>query len=240
MTNRRDIDRLNAAQRRLVELARRDLTSFFASLDLTRPEAARNALLEIVPILAREYGNIASIAAAEWYEDIRPGAWNARTTEGFPRAGIEQGTRFHAGALFDADPEQTLRGLSGAMQRYVGCSTRETIARNVQLDPLRPRFARVPSGAQTCAWCGILASRGFVYVSRETAGILEGHFHDDCDCQIVAEFDSGPAFIEGYDPDRLYDRYLTAREQTGAVTDKEIAAAMRELFPDEFKDGHVH
>ena len=240
MTDRSDVDRLNAAQRRLVQLARSDLTSFFSSLDLSRPEAARNALLEIVPLLAREYGDLASVAAAEWYEEIRPGAWNARTADGFPRVGIEQGTRFHAGGLFGDDPGETLRGLTGAMQRYVGYSTRETVARNVRVDPLRPRFARVPSGARTCAWCAILASRGFVYISRETAGIIEGHFHDDCDCQIVAEFDSGPAFIEGYDPDSMYDRYLTAREQTGAVTDKEAAAAMRELFPDEFKDGHVH
>lgn len=243
VTDRSDVDRLAAAQRELVRRAKSDLSRFFSSLDASRPEAFREALIEIVPRLVREYGDIASVAAAEWYESVRPEAWNGRTVDSFPTAGVERGVRYHSGHLFDGEPAQTLAGLSGAMQRYITYSGRQTIARNVQLDPRRPRFARVPSGPETCAFCGMLASRGFVYYSRQTAGELSAtsdDFHDDCDCQIVAQFDRGAAHIEGYDPDGLFDMYQQARDASGATSARDIAAAMRSMFPDAFKDGHVH
>lgn len=47
------------------------------------------------------------------------------------------------------------------------------------------RYARVPQGAETCTFCLMLASRGFVYLTPESA---EGwnHVHTGCDCIIVA------------------------------------------------------
>lgn len=35
------------------------------------PADQRDALLELVPAIARKYGNIDSVAAAEWYEKVR-------------------------------------------------------------------------------------------------------------------------------------------------------------------------
>ncbi|MBK0296290.1 hypothetical protein IAE22_29520, partial [Bacillus sp. S34] len=52
------------------------------SLDLTRPESARDELIEFVPQLVREYGDVAATVAAEWYEQVRfdaVGAYNATT-----------------------------------------------------------------------------------------------------------------------------------------------------------------
>ena len=241
MPSRRDLDRLNAAQRQLVALARADMQTLFATLDPSRPEAFRDALLEIVPTLVREYGNLAAVAAAEWYEEVSPRAFLARTADStFPTVGVEQGVRYHAGALFSDSPADALAGLSGALQRYITYSGRATVARNVQLDPSRPRFARVPSGARTCAWCTLLASRGFVYLSRETAGIPGDDYHDDCDCQVTPMWDRSNAAIEGYDPDGMYDMYLQARDAAPNGSDRAIAATMREMFPDQFADGHVH
>ncbi len=222
-------------------LAQADLRTLFATLDPSRPEAFRDALVEIVPVLVREYGELAAVAAAEWYEDVSPRPFLARAADAtFPLAGVEQGVRYHAGALFQDNPSAALAGLSGALQRYVTYSGRSTVARNVQLDPSRPRFARVPMGAKTCAWCTMLASRGFVYLTRETAGIVASDYHDDCNCAVTPIFDRGSAHIEGYDPDRFYDMYLQARDAATGTSDKAIAAAMRDLFPDEFTDGHVH
>lgn len=216
-------------------MARNELSGFFATADLTRPELVRDALVEIVPILVREYGDLAATAAAEWYESVHPGAFLARTAGTFPDDGVIESVRYHAGALFTDSPTDTLAGLSGAMQRFVFYSGRNTVAQNVQIDRERPRFARVTSGARTCAWCSLMASRGFVYLSQQTAG-LNDHYHDDCDCQIVAEWDRDSAHIEGYDPDRLYDMYRAARSASGASSDKAIAAEMRRMFPDEFTD----
>ena len=74
------------------------------------------------------------------------------------------------------------------------------------------RYARVPSGRETCAFCFMLASRGFVYWSKADAGAKGYEYHTNCDCIIVPGFseDSGvhpDAQIQGYKPTELYDRY---------------------------------
>ena len=51
MPSRADVEALRSSQSGLVLLARRDLEAFWASLDLTRPETARDALLEFLPAL---------------------------------------------------------------------------------------------------------------------------------------------------------------------------------------------
>jgi|SRR5690606_486204 len=242
MTSRADLGRLSTAQRELVRMAQNELSGFFATVDLTRPERVRDALVEIVPLLTREYGELAATVAAEWFEQVHPGAFLAQTAANtFPAAGVVENVRYHAGALFTDDPYRTLAGLSGALQRFILYSGRETVARNVARDRTKPRFGRVPTGAKTCAWCSMLASRGFVYLSRETAGLVAEDYHDDCDCQIVPEWESGSSHIAGYDPDRLYEQYMTAREASGSGDPKVIAAELRRQYPDEFTDGvHDH
>lgn len=241
MTTRRDLNELSSLGSRAVELARAELEVFFYGLDLTRAEFARDALLEFIPMLAQEYGDVAATAAAEWYEAQRAaqigGNYRAVLADTVPAAQTQGSVRYAAGHLFGDDPAQTLALLSGAMQRFVLYGARDTIARNVGRDPARPRFARVPTGAKTCAWCTMLASRGFVYLTRETAGIAHDHYHDDCDCQVVAEFDKDAAHIEGYDPDGMYDMYLAARQAAGTGDQKLIAAEMRRMFPESFTDG---
>lgn len=56
------------------------------------------------------------------------------------------------------------------------------------------RWARVPSGSDTCPFCLMLASRGFVYTSAKAAG---GHYHPHCDCRVVAGND-GKTHVEDY------------------------------------------
>lgn len=50
------------------------------------------------------------------------------------------------------------------------------------------RWARVPTGEYTCAFCLVLASRGAVYHSESSAQ-LNGFDHDGCDCLIVPVYD---------------------------------------------------
>lgn len=47
-------------------------------------------------------------------------------------------------------------------------SARLTTQRNMRMDPVSPRWARVPKG-ETCEFCLMLASRGWVYLSEESA-----------------------------------------------------------------------
>lgn len=97
----------------------------------------------------------------------------------------------------------------------------ETVIHNVGRDRARgARFARVPMGAEPCAFCTMLASRGFVYHTEETAGEFD-HFHGSCRCKVVPGFPTMERYVkngvkvsrgldpgvEGYDPDRYYDMY---------------------------------
>lgn len=244
MTSRADIDRLNQATANAVSLARDDLSRFLSSLDLTQPEVVRDELIDFVPRLTATYGDVAATAAAEWYEAMRSQSrsesYAALLADPADRAQVVGSVRYAAGHLFTDDPLAVLAVLNGSVQRYVAYSGRSTVARNASHDPARPRFARVPRGAKTCAFCEMLASRGWVYNTEKTAGVDPSHYHDDCDCQVVPEWERGQVHIAGYDPDAMYSRYLDAAGQVGNTTDtKAILAQMRRAYPDAYTDGVV-
>lgn len=67
-------------------------------------------------------------------------------------------------------------------------------------------YARVPTGRETCAFCFMLASRGFVYKNEESASAVKRGKHIHCDC-VVVPGEKGSTHIDGYDPDALSDRY---------------------------------
>lgn len=84
----------------------------------------------------------------------------------------------------------------------------------------------------------MLASRGWVYASKQAAGVTH-QFHRDCDCQIVPEWKRGKITFDGYDPDQLYDMYARARGQEPGATPSVVAQRMRRLFPMALTDGVV-
>lgn len=240
MTTRADVNRLSAGIETLVADAQADIASFFYSWNITEPSEMRDALLELVPSLVREYGDVAATAAAEWYEDLRsaavPGVYTAALANPVPDEAVVGSVRWAAGELFGDNPEQVLALLGGAVQRHINYMGRETVRRNVSQDRSQPRFARVPASSEACPFCDMLSSRGFVYASEGTAGI-DDSYHDNCRCQVVPEWDAESAHIAGYDPDGMYDRYMQAREawlsdNQGSPQAGDLVPVMRELFPD--------
>ena len=105
-------------------------------------------------------------------------------------------------------PEEAVRRRVGDLaSAQVKRMANRTMTRNAARDGVR--YARVPTGAETCGWCLMLASRSFVYASEASAGgDRPDHYHNDCDCKIVPEFEATE--VEGYDPDALYDVYSEA------------------------------
>lgn len=99
------------------------------------------------------------------------------------------------------------RSLIAIMSQFSGGQVTEgqAVMFQTQRDPLKPKWARVPAGTETCSFCIMLASRGFVYHSEGKAG-SDGHYHPYCDCRIVPGFDG--MGVEGYNPDSLYARYM--------------------------------
>jgi len=238
VTTRSDVDRLSRASAQVVQAARADLADFFASLDLNRPEAVRDALTDFVPVLVGEYGDAAAAIAADWYEEIRTaqigGRYSALAAPGVASAEVVGSVRWAVADLFGDNPAQTLALLGGAIQRHILYSGRATVRRNVARDAAHPRYARVPSGSHTCAFCTMLASRGFVYHNEKLAqhqglGQHQDKFHDDCDCLVVVEFNADAHHIAGYDPDAMFAMYESAADEVGNKTDTEaILAAMRQ------------
>lgn len=201
MVDRDDINRLTSATRTVLDEARRDLMSLAAQFDLANPAQVRDALLELVPMLVNEYGDLAAVAAAEWYEDVRPaGGFTTQLADVADEAAVRGSVQALAGGLWDDVPSDAIEQISASMERHIKYSSRATIARNVAADPMRPRYGRIPKGAKTCAWCEMLASRGFVYVTEETAGIVEDHYHDQC---VI-----GSTLVSGPEADAGYRRYF--------------------------------
>lgn len=217
MATRGEVEFLRSANRGVVVLATRDLQAFWSALNTDRPEVARDALLRFVPVLVERYGEAAAAVAADWYDDLRAaagarGAYRARIADADPVASTKA-TRYAAGHLFTGAPNGTLDYLMVAISKLVLQPSRDTLVRAAGGDPGRPRWARVPSGAETCAFCLVMASRGFVYRTAESAGD-RNRWHGKCDCQIVPDWSDDPR-LDGYDPDALYAKYQEATAQAG-------------------------
>lgn len=107
-------------------------------------------------------------------------------------------------------------------------SLNETIAGNAKRDEGRGvRYARVTSGATSCTFCVMLASRGAVYHSRDKAGLMR-RFHRGCKCKVVPGYGDDPmrTLVEGHDPHEAYDLWRRYEEvdADGSLTDRQRAA----------------
>ncbi|NGM16961.1 hypothetical protein GMI70_02880 [Eggerthellaceae bacterium zg-893] len=208
-----------AARRRAGE-ALRTLAAGFAGEDGAiapgRVSAFRECAEEVMEAACRAAADASAVAAADAYEAIRAAATG--------RAG---------GALADPrrDPAATrgaVRGLVGQVEKPGGVgrflrrmderidyeakrASGECVLLNGRRERSAVRFARVPSGIETCAFCLMLASRGPVYLSEGTAGL--GHYHAGCDCRIVPWFPGQE--VAGYDPDALYGKWKLAEKKKG-------------------------
>lgn len=98
------------------------------------------------------------------------------------------------------DVESYLARCRELMGSYVHRSAWDNTIRNCEANHVR--WARVPTGTETCEWCLMLASRGFDYLSSDTA---RAGCHDDCDCVVVPG--RRGTSIEGYDPGAYLDAY---------------------------------
>ncbi len=155
-------------------------------------KAARDEAMESFKELVSVYGDAAATLAADFYEEL---------AESAGEQSVESSVRYAARNLFgqQASAAAFADAMDAALRRYVKKMANDTVSRNAVRDGARHgvKFARVPTGAETCAFCIMLASRGFVYASEKTAGEFD-HFHDNCDCKVVAGF--GPRAVRRIRP----------------------------------------
>jgi len=241
------IEQFRAANAGLSKLVRDELAGFFGTLDLAKPEAVRDALLEFIPLLVSEYGSVAESLALDYYNELRAASGasgvfraSAAGVSGVPAVAVESKVRYLAGQLWTPDPASMLGGLLLAADKYVKQPGRNAIAQNADREGVA--WARVPSGAKTCAWCLVLASRDAVYASEKSALTrADGEkYHGKCDC-IPTRIASAKDYPPGYLPENYYSMYQSARDEAQSGDLKDISAAFRRLHPDAVTDAvHIH
>lgn len=216
MASRREVEALNRGLEMVSSAARRDLVALFSRLDLSNPAAARDALLEAVPLISDRYGQAAATLACDWYEMLRrdaglPDSFRARPADTYPSEAVAARVRSAAGHLFDGDLRDALDSLATSLDKYVKQPARDTVTSNAARDKAwSPGVARVPMGSDPCDFCLMLASRGAVYASEDTAGKTK-KYHGNCNC-VPTLIKSPRDYPAGYDPDALYEDYLARRE----------------------------
>lgn len=231
MATATDVRRLRAANADLANRAAADFRSLFASLDLSNPVVSRNELLVVVPLLTTTYGGLSAAVSAEWYDELRAdtgqrGRFRAQPAPPVSEEAVRAQARWAAGGLWSDNPGGIVGVLANDVDKYVRQPGRDTIGRNAGRD--RARWARVPSGVNTCAFCTMLAGRGFAYRSEHTASRdANGEdYHGGCNCEAVPDWSDNP-ILEGYDPDRYFDLYNEAAAVAGRNDPKAVLAEMR-------------
>lgn len=185
-----DIAALRSENAALADMAGEDIRELFASLDLEKPEGARDVLLETMPELTTVYGNATSTVAADWYDDIRytervPGDFRAVMGEPFPVEFVQKRVRYGAAHLFTETPTLMLPFLLNAMDKYVLQPGRDTVQQSTVRDPQASGWHRETSPG-ACNFCRMLAGRGGVY-KRSTANFAA---HGNCGCSAVPSWDA--------------------------------------------------
>lgn len=204
MIPRDEFDRYDVALTTAARLARRAVEDLLASSPPADELAA--AYAELV----RAYGSAAAAAAVELYRSLR-------SAQAPPTSYEPVIYRPDDAGLLAWDAANSASLPDSSMQRVMGYAD-ETLLRNADADPARPRWALVPH-AGACAWCRLMASQGFVYSSEASVAR-----HPNCVCTPVVDFDAESPRLDGYDPGELRDEYLLARAEAEDAAREEWAA----------------
>lgn len=153
--------------------------------------------------LATKYGEASAAYSAEFYDEIAALS-KANVPPAVP-AETASVTDTRKAVLATMGNENMLVGSIGRLVKRAG---QDTILQNAIRD--HAETAWIPSG-DTCAFCIMLASRGWEYAS--TASLKNGHaqhIHANCDCAYGVRFDSDWD-VAGYDNGKkYYQQYVEA------------------------------
>ncbi|CDD67581.1 putative uncharacterized protein [Eggerthella sp. CAG:368] len=155
--------------------------------------------------------NVYDALMSEYALDLEPGKSYGMD---YNKEQLTSSVRYHAKKLVNGDLNGFLQNVGQKAFDLTRNTANQTMIKNAKRDYKKGvRWARVPSGLETCGFCVMLASRGFVYHTKESAGynvLGLNRFHSFCDCRVFPGTEDTE--IEGYDPEHLYDVYLNARK----------------------------
>ena len=174
----------------LTRLAEADLRRLWVRIANQPPDAVRDALMDLLPLLADEYGTAAAVMAADEYDELRliaeaAGVFTAEPVPPPTSARFEALARWGVDPLFGSEPnpEAAFVKIAGGMQRTIADMHRETVVQSSLLDPAALGWRRVGQG-DNCGFCNMLIGRGDVYSQKGVAF----KSHDHCNCVAAAVF----------------------------------------------------
>lgn len=247
MLSSESLSRYREGMEALGDGAARYVEDALADAVAANPELTVSDLRELaiatMEAAVEQFGEMSSALACELY-DMQAGEGSSASTiqRVTATSSAERVARYQAGRLADGDLKSFSRAcgdyVSDCVRRVAGqtimdnCRRSSTEAGVRKGGPRRRyrhsrranggvRFARIPQGGDTCTFCAMLASRGFVYWSAETAGKFD-HFHRGCRCLVVADADGA---AEGYDPAEWADRWRAFEE---VDADPELTGTQRD------------
>ena len=256
--SRKALDAYNAAIKEqggnAENAARKALEAWFQENPGASVAEAREFSIALMKEIGYLYGNAAGDAAYALRDAAAQAAGvelPAVEYEYFPEEEyVVKTAHYQAGKLDAGDVEGFKKGITDASRYFAERGANDTMAALGKADGKKlgkkVKFARVPTGATTCPFCLMLASRGFVYSSGLAA--LNAN-HRNCDCRIIEGFDGMD--VEGYDPDEYYDAwkslekerfqslYSKMRNEHGEETSGLAVLQTRDIKPHEIRAYHA-
>lgn len=202
------------------------IAEFMAEFPNATPEDVQAFTLEAMDLQLGIWGDAASARALEMFDEVCEREGIPATSKHFDVIEMDkvQDALHYACTLhlkkMDNDQVGYRKRCRMLMESYVHRCAWDSVVRNCEEN--RVRWARVPTGFETCAWCLMLASRGFDYLSSDTA---RAGNHNGCDCMVVPG-KKGTA-IEGYDPDAMYASWAQMADELGVDVPGGSSAADR-------------
>lgn len=185
-----NLQKLDAYQRALKDLNRQanyDILQLYRVLlaESADPGFVRDMLVEVMPALTERYGEAAGRLAVDWYVSLDMADGFDPIVAPLPAEQKAKATAaWAAHALEEGNPDEMLKRMNILVQSHLYKPSRDTVILNAERQGVP--WARV-TRAGGCAFCRMLASRGFVYESPETAGSPDSgnKYHDHCRCVVI-------------------------------------------------------
>lgn len=195
------------------EQAKKRLREALEKVDLSDVQKAREQIAEIMERIVGATDVLASTMAAAFYDGIREyqlGEKLGASTDSGRDPGSTRSATYGITAKLMDEETPSISVVEGLLVQRIGYEVRRSVGRtmysNGQRDSIKPKYARIPLGGDSCEFCRMLASQGFVYNSEKTAGKFnQDHYHDGCRCEVVCSWDKDPR-IDGMDEDDYNDR----------------------------------
>lgn len=222
--------RYSRSIRGISKQARETLADALEQVDWTQDVATiRSQVIAIMQACCGASSTMAARIAADFYDGLRAefgieDGFSAIANSLRDSMATDGAVRAFAQDLVDGKRDSFVEKCLGRIESEVLIAANKCVRENAKRDPKKPRYARVPTGAETCEFCIMLASRGFVYASHD----LASHAHANCDCRVVPSWDKKKAAVEGYDPDYYLDCYQHPNDHP-EIRDA-INARRRELY----------